>query len=136
MSYMVLGYGSYDAPRNKNDIDTEEEAMKILHNKIKKWCKNHDVNIEETDYCEGDNVFNYGEEGSGVCIIAVYQVPLLKNEADQCLWDAKIEMEKSYFASEDYKWTLMDNCVADHIMEAQELIDEAMKLMGGWQYED
>ena len=136
MSYMVLGYGSYDAPETEIDIDTEEEAMEILHEEIKDWCDKHNINIEDTGYYDSDDVFDYGKEEKGVCIIAVYQVPLLKNDADQCLWNAKIEMEKAYFASENYKWKLMDDCVIYHTLKAQNLINKAMEFMGGWQYEN
>ena len=135
MSYMILTYGSYDAPEDEYDISTEKKAMNVLHRKIKKWCKEHDVDIDDTDYCDVDDIFTYGEDEKGVCVIAIFRIPIIKNEADQCLWDAKIEMEKAYFASEDYKWTLMGSSVDCHVIEAQRLIDRAKELMGGWQYD-
>ena len=136
MSYMVMGYGSYDAPEDVVDIKTEEEAMDILRKEIEEWCDDNDVDIEKTNYCDGDKTFYYGEEEMGVCIIAVYKVPSFKNETLRYLWNAKMELEKADFASEDYKWTLMDNCVDCHTFAAQEFIDKAIASMSDREKED
>lgn len=136
MSYMILTYGSYDVPDNEYDIDTQEEAMEILRDKVQTWCDEHGVDIDDTDYGDENDIFEYGKEEKGVCIMAIYRVPLLETEADDCLWDAKVEMETAYFAAQDYIYTLTDCDVVSHTIEAQQLIDRAMELMGGWKYEE
>jgi len=136
MSYMVFGYGSYDVPDDVAGIKTEDEAILILHNKIKEWCDDNNIDIDDTDYHDVDDIFIYGKEEYGVCVIGIWEVPSFKNEVDQCLWNAKMEMEMAYFASEDYKWTLSDCCVDCHTIAAQQYIDKAVALMGGWNKEE
>ena len=138
MSYMILTYGSYDVPNDVYDIETEEDAIDTLRQMVEEWCDDHGLDAyEDTDYSSDDDCFIYGEEEEGACIIALYHIPLIETEAAQYLWDAKVEMERAYFASEDYKWLLSDCCVAEHTIEAQNLIDKAMEeLIGGWKYEE
>lgn len=136
MSYMVYGYGSYDVDQpDVPDIETEDEAMEILEEHIKEWCEEHGLDVEDTDYCEGDDYFEHGREEYGVCIYTIYEVPELSNEADQALWDAKMEMDNASYAAVDYAFSLMDCGVSEHTEKAKELIDHAMELMGGWKGE-
>ena len=137
MEYAVLTYGSYDVPDDKYDISTKEEAMEILHEMVNEWCDDHDVDVLDTDYDEGDESFYYGKEEEGVCAIVIYEIPLIKNDVDQYLWKAKMEAEKANYASEDYKWTLQDCDVDIHITRIEEYIDKVMELvMDGWKYEE
>lgn len=135
MSYIVFGYGSYNVPEDVTDIRTKEEAMNILHKEIQEWCNEQEININDTDYYEVDDIFFYEKEEYGVCVIGIWEVPSFKNEVNQCLWNAKIEAEMAYFASEDYKWTLSDCCVDCYSIAAQQYIDKAVALMGGWNKE-
>lgn len=136
MSYMVYGYGSYDVDQpDVPDIETEEEAMEILEEHIKEWCEEHGIDIGDTDYEEGDYYFKCGREEHGVCIFTIYEVPVLNNEVDQALWDAKLEMDNASYAATDYAYSLMDCGVREHAEKAKELIDRAMELMGGWKGE-
>lgn len=135
MSYMVYGYGSYDVDQpDVSDIETLEEAIEIFMEHINEWCEEHGMDIEDTDYTEGDDYFEYGEEEEGVCIFTIYEVPEINNEADQALWDARMEMDNASYAAEDYKFSLMDCGVSEHTAKAKDLIDRAMELMGGWKW--
>ena len=136
MSYMVYGYGNYDVDQpDVSDIETEEEAMTILREHIEEWCEEHGMDVDDTEYCEGDDYFEYGREEHGVCIFTIYEMPELNNEADQALWDAKLEMDKASYAATDYAWSLTDCMVSEHAEKAKELIDRAMELMGGWKFD-
>lgn len=137
MSYMVYGYGSYDVELpDVTDIKTLEEAIEIFKEHINEWCEEHGMDVEDTDYIEGDDYFEYGKEEEGVCIFTIYEVPEINNEADQALWDARLEMDNARFAATDYAFSLMDNGVSEHTEKAKELIDRAMELMGGWNYKE
>ena len=130
MSYMVFCFGSYDVPDGVKNIATENEAMDVLHNKVVKWCKNHKVDMDDADYCEGDDEFYYGVEERGACIISIYEVPDDKtNKLEQYLWKAKMELEKANWAAEDYKWTLTDCCVDCYTAAATSYIDDALELI-------
>lgn len=133
MTYMVYGYGSYDVDQpDVTDIETNDKAMEILKAHIEEWCDEHGIDIKDTDYEEGDEYFQYGNEDHGVCIFTIYEVPELNNEADQALWDAKLEMDNASYAATDYAFSLIDCGVSEHTEKAKELIDHAMNLMGGW----
>lgn len=137
MSFMIFGYGSLNVPEDDiTGIKTEDEAYKLLHKRILEWCDENDVNIEDTDYTKGDDSFCYGEEEEGVCIFTIIQVPKIRNNVDELLWEAKLEMMQAGYAADDYKYTLCECFVDEHAGRAQELIDEAMNLMDAWQYEE
>lgn len=137
MSYMVFGYGSYDVPdEDIKGIKTIEEARKIMHRQVTKWCKEQGVNIKDTDYKKGDEYFCKGADEVGVCIFTIIQVPKIRNKVDQYLWDAKMEMKQASYAATDYAWSLCDCCVDYHTDRAEELIDKAMAVTDEWEYEE
>ena len=127
MTYYVSAFG-YDAGMGKKNIKTEEEAIKFLHNKVKKFCKEHDIDIDDTDYCEGDRYFNYGIEERGVCIYEIHEVPEFNSKIEQLIWEAKYEIDKVCYAADDYCYSLMDNCVSNYAYNAQELLDQILKI--------
>ena len=147
MSYMVYGYG-YDVPtEDALNIKTRKQADRIMKKRVKDWCKEHDVDYDVVDYIEGfkaddgnyiegDIHFEHTIDEEGVAFFHIYEVPEFKNEVEELLWKAKLEMDKAYFASEDYKASLCDCCVDDHSEEAKRLIDRAMELMDGWHYKE
>ena len=137
MSYMVFGYGSYDVPdEDIKEIKTIEDARKVMHRQVTKWCKNQNVNISDTNYHKGDEYFSHGKEEVGVCIFTIIQVPKIRNKVDQYLWEAKMEMKQAAYAADDYAWSLCDCSVDYHVANAEELIDKAMAVTDEWEYEE
>lgn len=133
MKYMIMGFGDYDVDVCAvNNISTLEDAQRLLDKKVKRWCKEHDVDVEELDNYGlgmGETEFSYGEEDEGLCAYKIYEVPDFKNKIEELLFEAKIEMDAAAYAADNYAWSLMDNCVGCHTANAQDYIDKALKLM-------
>lgn len=128
MTYMIVAYGN-DVPADKKNIKTLEEAKKVMKRMVKKWCKDNEIDIDDTDYCEGDGYFQYGMEEWGVGIFEIIEVPNFKNKIEKLLWEAKMEMKYTDYAAEMYKWTLEDCCVDYYTNTARKIIDEVLELM-------
>ena len=129
MSYMITVYGDATDIDSIKDINSLEEAKKILGQKVEEWCEENDVDIDETDYSDRDQYFNYGIEGRGVCIYEIHEVPDFENEIEELIWRAKLETEYAEYAADNYCWSLMDNCVSDYTFSAREYLDKALKLI-------
>lgn len=130
MKYMVIAYG-YEAGNTRTNIETIQGAEKILRRKVKKWCKENDVNIDDTDYTEGDYFFSYGIEYRGICIYEIIEVPDFNNKIEELIWKAKLETQFADYAADDYAYSLEDNCVSCHTCNARDLLDKALELMNG-----
>lgn len=136
MSYMIYGYG-YDVPtEDALNINTREEADEIMWQRVNDWCDEHGIDPEDADFSKGDDYFRYGREEYGAGIFKLYEIPEFKNEVEELLWKAKFEMDKAFFASENYKFELCDCFTEDHAEEAKKYINRAMELMGGWKYKE
>ena len=128
MTYMITAYG-YEVGDDVKNIKTIEEAEKILRKKVKKWCKENEIDIDDTDYTEGDYYFNYGLEEHGVCIYEIHEIPDFKNEIEELIWKAKLQTEIAEYAADDYCWSLMDNCVSNYTFAAREYLDKVLELI-------
>lgn len=126
--YMILTYG-YDAENNVNNIKTIEEAREKLIKMSEEWCDNHDIDIDDTYYSEYDNTFTYGIEEKGSITYTIFEVPEFKNEIEELLFTAKIEIWKAICDADDYVFSLSDNCVELYGGRAIDFIDDALKLI-------
>ena len=127
MSYMIYGFG-YDVMENETGIETREEAEKIFEQKVEEWCKEHDVNIDDTDYIEGD-YFSYGQDEKGYYIYEIIEEPIINTEIDELIWQAKLALKDAESAAIDYSYTLMDNCVDQFTGKVEEYLDEIVKII-------
>ena len=129
MKYLVTAFG-YDAGSDKRNIATEEEAVQIMERKAKQWCKKHDIDIDETDFVEGDKYFSYGIDEDGVCIYEVHEVPDFQDKIDELLWKAQLVLDYAEYAAEDYSYSLMDNYVSTYTTEVKDILSEIKTLRG------
>ena len=127
MKYLVTAFG-YDAGSDKRNIATKEEAVQIMERKVKQWCQKHDLDIDETDFVEGDTYFRYGIEEDGACIYEVHEVPDFKDEIDELLWKAQLALDYAEYAAEDYSYSLMDNCVSTYTTEVKDILSKIKTL--------
>ena len=128
MPYIVRSYGLAEDEDRK--FRSRERALQFIGRKVRKWCRENEVSIDEdTDFNDGDDYFYYGMEDRGVCIYRMYEVPKFASKAEELLWEAKIEMDMADNAAEEYKWTLTECGVSDHVYAAKACIDKALAQM-------
>ncbi len=128
MKYRIYSFG-YDSFHEVQNHDNKEDAYKAFDELVHKWCENHGVNIEDTNYTESDTHFEYGIDEKGAFICQLYEIPEFENRVEELLWDAKLHMDKAEWTATDYAYTLQDNCVGEHVLDAQRSIDKALELM-------
>lgn len=122
--YLVNVYG-----KESLNFRKRERALSYIKREAKKWCCEHDIDFEETEYNDGDEEFCYGIDDEGFCAIKLYEVPKFNNRVEELLWNAKFQMDLADNASEEYKYTLEDCCVDGCTSSAREYIDEAINLI-------
>ena len=126
--YMIRSFG-FGGEEDITDIKTLKEARKILRQKKREFEEEYEV-ADYDDWHEEDNWWSFGRCEEGYTIYEIIKVPEFKNDFDKLIWEAKQKLDFADYASTDYSYSLMDNCVSDYTYEARELIDQAIKSLG------
>ena len=126
MGYLVLAYG--DDAEDEKKFESYEKAALFLASKAKKWCRDNEIDPSEAESFT-DDYFYCGIDEQGVRIYKLYEIPEFHNKVEELLFEAKLEMDLADFAAEDYKWSLTECGVSDHVYQAQELLDKATKIL-------
>ncbi len=122
MSYMIMAYG-YEVEEDVVDISTLKKAEQILHKLVVRWCKEQDIDMDEVDYEKGDHYFQHGIEECGAATYQLLEVPEIKNEYDQLMWELRLDLEMIDAATVDYKCSLMECDVESITASAREKLD-------------
>lgn len=119
MSYMIMSYG-YQVKETVTEIETLEEAERIMASLVREWCEEMDMTVDELEnYTEGDHYFCETFDELGVSIYELFEVPECKNEYDQLMWELKLDLEMIEYAAEDYTASLAECMVETYAEQAK-----------------
>lgn len=128
MKYLVHSFGY--ATENVNIFtDDYQKALKILKKQVKKWCEENEIDINDTEYEEGDYSFQYGIEERGVCVFEIFNIPEFKNKIDELIWKAEFNLVQAENAATDYEYCLMDMDVDTYTWKVKEYLREIKSIL-------
>lgn len=127
MKYLIMSYG-YDV-KKPITVDTLEQAEKIMDQRVKDWCQEHDIDPYEEGYSDGDDYFKSGIDERGAAIYELFEVPEIKTEYEQLMWDLKMQLEKIEYAAIDYKYSLEECMVEEYAEDAKRMLDRMNRLL-------
>ena len=120
---------AYNVADDGKEYRTAQSAANALQKKVKAWCKENDINLNDTDYKPGDDSFFCGIEEQGVYILKVVEIPQINNKMEELLWQTKWDLQFVDAAVEDYKFSLTDCCATDSVYSAVVKIDQVLQII-------